>query len=574
MAPTEPPDPAAVETRAQLAHGLMELFQRTGLSYDRVATQTGLSTSTVHGMCAGRSLPRAASLKLFVAACGGDPEAWAEALRRVKRGGTPSPAHRSPDADVTVRLRQWVKYYNRSPYAEDLLRGVPQQPAPDAAPAGLTGLPSVVGHLTNSLVTVQAVTEYHGLTVPVGSPERFWALVAADCVLQRFEGTRKWLVKETRVLVGEQDDKHLGQLRLVWQTLFDLLLRVDTLDRCGWPPRRIVQDVADATESRPQRRRRVMDWLLGTFPADGVVGQGLRRAWEQHRATSFPVLPTYGSRSFDPPVVPVGPVTVSTGRGETGYSFEAMRRPLTVGDLEILWRDRVAAGDDARLPYVLGRHPDERSASLGRFLHQLVGRCLLTTDHHLDQGWTWAVPTAAEWLALSGCAADDRPYPWGGEPPTPEHANLRFPGATGTARPVELLRAGRSPEGAFDCCGNVHEIVEWRLGGLRRSEPTLDDLRLAGGSFRNRPENASCHTFRRFVPSPGAPRQNVGIRLIRHRTEHTGLRMDALKQFHNGRARPRRTEDGRRPAADRRSLSGVDGLPGHGDRLQLRQPLV
>ncbi|WP_324784276.1 hypothetical protein [Streptomyces sp. H51] len=474
-----------------------------------------------------------------MAACGADPEPWTAAHARVRhgRGQQPSaeaPASGDPGADVSVRLAPWVKFYDRSPYAEALLRRVPRAPKPDETAGDLTELPALLGRLTNSLVTVEAVTPYRGVTLPVDSPERFWALVGAAVVLRRFEGSRMWLLQETEEIARGNNPRHLRQLRSVWEALFDLLLRADTLEQCAWPPRQVVEDVDRATNSRPRRIRLIMDWLFEVFPAEHVVGSGLRRA----AAGKFPGLPVTASRAFAPPLVSIDPVFVPTRQGGRSYSFEAMRYPLTVGDMQVLWRNRVgtARPSDLRLPYVLGGHADERGTGPGRFLQELVRRCLLTSDDDdLGGERVWAVPTAPEWLALAGCAEDGRPYPWGTTPPTPEHANLRFPDRPQRAQTVDSHGAGMSDDGVWDCCGNVHEVVEWQLGGMEREAPTPADFRLAGASFRNRPENASCRAFRLFALEP-EPRHNVGVRLVRYRAEDAGLRKDALRRFHQRRS--------------------------------------
>ncbi|MET8012144.1 helix-turn-helix domain-containing protein [Streptomyces sp. NPDC005271] len=541
------PDPEIIQTPAELAFGLRQLYERRGLSYVRIAQIANLSPSTVHSMCSGQALPRRESLMAFTETCGADPVAWAEALRRVtsrRPRGEPTPHPARSGADVSIRLKPWVTFYGRSPYSNDLLRRVPNPLTEGQATGGHLGeFPLVLKQLTDCLVTVEVVTHYRGITVLVESSERFWTLVAADIVLRRFEGTRHWLLKQTEKIIRDDNQEHLEQLRLVWLALFELLLHSDTPERCDWPPRQLVEDVDTCTVSSPKRSRRIIDWLLDVFSDDRVVSSSLRRAWERYVSAKFPGLHNAGSRSFDPQLVTIGPLAVpAPGDEPRRYSFQAMCHPLTVGDMAILWPDRVPKGADPRLPYVLGGLGDERDDALGSFLLDLIGRCLMKTDSEPDKDWTWAVPTAPEWLALSGCAADGRPYPWGTEPPTPQHANLRFPGRSQKVRPVGLLHAGKSPAGVWDCCGNVHEVVEWQLGGLQRAKPTLTSLRLVGGSFRNRPENASCRVFRPFVPTfPDEQRQNVGLRLIRYRAEHAELRMEALKQFRRARATPRRT---------------------------------
>lgn len=64
------------------------------------------------------------------------------------------------------------------------------------------------------------------------------------------------------------------------------------------------------------------------------------------------------------------------------------------------------------------------------------------------------LPTEEEWqFAARGC--DNRPYPWGDEPPTPARAVLE----TGDSAPVGGRPAGASPFGAVDMWGNVEEWV-------------------------------------------------------------------------------------------------------------------
>ncbi|MEV6176133.1 helix-turn-helix domain-containing protein [Streptomyces sp. NPDC052015] len=573
MAPTPSPDPSSVHTAAELAHALLELREKAGRSYQSLAGATGLSTSTVHGMCTGRSLPRPDSLRLFTKACGADPEPWLKALVRVRRGqlrrgllrggsgwsrGTAQPAF--PGADVTIRLAPWVNIWEQKSLCHLPLRQVPGPEDAELTDISrpLAAFPLSLGPLKDSSVSVEAVAQYRGITVSVRSPEQFWALVGADIALAR-DGNVLWLVRQSEVLIGRNDPRQLRQLRLVWLTLFQLLLHSDAPEACDWPPRQIVEDVYHVTRARPTRAKKIMDWLLEVFPVTDIMGSRLRQAHERYVAERLPDVSHADALPFTRKLVPVGPVDVAVpGDGSGGYTFQVMRSPLTVGDMTALWPERVEKGADPRLPYVLGAWDDERGDALGRFLKALIDRCLLKSGSEPGEKWIWAVPTAAEWLALSGCAADGRPYPWGAEPaPTPRHANLSFPGRRPTVQPVERLPSGRTPAGVWDCCGNVHEVVEWRPDGLARAEPALSDLRLAGGSHRNGPANASCLTFRPFVRAPGASRRNVGLRLIRYRGEHTELRVEALRAFRAS----------RKGAPDRRRSRGRAASPagaGHG----------
>jgi hypothetical protein len=528
-----------------MTRGIAKLVKGAGHSFKKAANATGLSKTTLYDWWTGKRLPQEENFEKLLKVGIAEPEErtrWLEALRRVKGAHPDECSSEDPGADVSVRLNKWVDSYDPSPRAEQLLRAIPIAPKEEDQKApgkenenkvrALVEFASVIGHLASHM-TVEVVTCHREIAVTVDSPERFWALVSADSVLRDFAGSRKWLIDETEKIIKGRNDEQSNHLRLIWRTLYELLLRADPLEQCAWPPRQVIEDLDDKAKTF-LRLRALMDWLLHVFPAEDDVGSGLRQAWERYLTEKYPGRSSDGSRRFAPALISID------AKELCGYSFQAMRCPLTIGDMASLWETRAAPNSTVpKHPYVLGSLGDERGDALPGFLRDLIERCLSAPGFDPREGWTWAVPTAPEWLALSGCGGEDRPYPWGTKPPTPQRANLRYPNEDGpwTVQSVGLLHLGRSPDGVQDCCGNVHEVVEWRPGGLDRKVSTLSSLRLAGGSFRSRPENASCRTFRRFT-AVGAPRLNVGLRLIKYRTEDTELRTDALSRFLQQRTSP------------------------------------
>jgi hypothetical protein len=207
--------------------------------------------------------------------------------------------------------------------------------------------------------------------------------------------------------------------------------------------------------------------------------------------------------------------------------------PLTLADVDLLHGRPHRSGHEGDLPYLVELPDHAPDEALQRLLLDLIGRLRITTRS--TAGEQWAVPTVPEWPRLADCQDEASRYPWGRQPPTRHRANLRYPsaGATRSAlQPVRRHSAGAARTGAWDCCGNVHEIVEWRPGSFMLPDFRVSDLRLAGGSFRDLAANVSCRRFRRFMPTPGERRGNVGLRLIKYRSEDAGRRHVALKRYH------------------------------------------
>jgi len=112
----------------------------------------------------------------------------------------------------------------------------------------------------------------------------------------------------------------------------------------------------------------------------------------------------------------------------------------------------------------------------------------------------WAgleLPSEAQWEAASR-GTDQRPYPWGKDSPTPQHAN--FGGMNEGTTPVGSYPAGAGPYGTLDQAGNVWEWCAdpWSSNAYRELEDGQRDpvgkgeaafRSLRGGSWNNPAED-------------------------------------------------------------------------------------
>ncbi len=95
--------------------------------------------------------------------------------------------------------------------------------------------------------------------------------------------------------------------------------------------------------------------------------------------------------------------------------------------------------------------------------YEATAWCNWLTDRlrpHLSEGWTVCLPTEAEWEVAAAYDADARarPYPWGKETPTVEHA-IYDEVKLGHPAPVGVCPSGRAACGALDMVGNVWEAT-------------------------------------------------------------------------------------------------------------------
>ncbi|MGH3211088.1 MAG: helix-turn-helix domain-containing protein [Trebonia sp.] len=95
--PEEPLDRDGSPLR-EFAFWLRDLRRRSGLTYERLASQAHYATSTVQAAADGRRLPTLRVTLACVAACGGDQGAWREYWTRISRmldAGAPDGVSRS-----------------------------------------------------------------------------------------------------------------------------------------------------------------------------------------------------------------------------------------------------------------------------------------------------------------------------------------------------------------------------------------------------------------------------------------------------------------------------------------------
>jgi len=511
-----------------------------------------LSHTTINNVLRYRGRVSLGNLRLVVGALAGESDRTRlDDLWYADNGGRPVDGLPPIGGPVGVRIfsAAWMPYLLQNKSVSDqLLRGCS---ATEVQPA-LAPIEDFVRDKPDG-IAAEVQTEFGDQTYRVHSVPQLWAVMLVDSVLAYPETSQNWLVGETEKIL-KQSEKATGRAREqideVWRWLFTTYLR-----RGGpgqWLAPNLLDELLgsalDISGNDANRLFRIFDFLRRTGSADPAFGHQIVTVLREYEAklpedapepvrSKVRTLIWRAGRGGNGEQTPIptfarDPVDVSAStygdrQYPLSYSFQAMKHPLTVSDVAAILLTPPDPSVTPDTPKVFtARRPgmtDERVfAELTKQLTDIVTRCQAGNE----EDWCWAIPTAAEWLVLSGCL--DSPYPWGDEAPTRNRANLYFPPDEPRLKEIGLHPSGRSLVGAHDCCGGVQEIV---LVGAEQRMPA--DYRLAGASYRSPDQNADCRKLRPLtsVDRSGRSRQNLGLRLIRYRREDAAARWTELSRL-------------------------------------------
>ncbi|MGW4638511.1 SUMF1/EgtB/PvdO family nonheme iron enzyme [Sphaerisporangium sp. NPDC004334] len=564
-------DLASVTTKEDLQVHLRRLHALKGKpSVREMARRTGgkYSSSSLHDYLKGHRYPNRDGLYYFVIACGESEavaEQWGATWGLVEaRNLRPPAVAASDEPDLSIRLKHLLDRYDMKFHSAPahILRG-------DRKSLDADALGNVLAILETFIAgggVVEAVTRFHRHGVRVTSIADFLAVLAADMVLhpaKQDPGSRLWLIEQSQKILKTKNQARKTQLRMTWVALLDLLRRASCETRTAWPIEQMVEDIVKKADNSASRFSSVTGLLFEVVRDDQVLREKLHRALgDEERKLTDEATPqmrhhfgrlrsltrTYHrSDGYDF----VGRLKSVPGGDLCDYPFAAAAYPLTMGDAVRLLDGLELAEGRASYPYVIELERPAPEEALTETLTRLLVQC---NKKAYQSGKMWALPTAAEWITLAGC--EDRLFPWGSEPADPLRANLTYSREEeGRLQPVGTLPGGRSRHGIDDCCGNVHEIVEWCREPSRRAE-----YRLAGESFKSLAGHASCLRLRHLTQSSFS-RGNVGVRLVQIDIEDAEKRWVAQEAF-------RRTSEEPLPEIDGEEVAGFQRVDDGGESLE------
>jgi len=290
--------------------------------------------------------------------------------------------------------------------------------------------------------------------------------------------------------------KQRGRKAKVWRLLDE---GKRAIDEPNAPPTKVAQakDTLDIANK------------LGLDDEQRAVYEQLHEKIQQRHKVNYatPSLPQHLERSMV--LVPAGEFIMGSWTGD------ADERPVRRVYLDAFFmdKDHMTVGEYAKFLEAASHEAPPEWNIMSRAMHR--NRPVVNVDWADAAAYCkWAgkrQPTEAEWEKAAR-GTDGRVYPWGNEPPTKFHGNMKkelWNSHLGLT-PVGMFQDGRSPYGINDMAGNVWEWVsDWydpnyySTGPLRNptGAPTGDHKVVRGGSWGSGPEGLRSAERETHVPS-------------------------------------------------------------------------
>ncbi|MBX0331552.1 SUMF1/EgtB/PvdO family nonheme iron enzyme, partial [Oscillochloris sp. ZM17-4] len=361
------------------------------------------------------------------------------------------------------------------------------------------------------------------------SQEPWWREVILLCA-GHLSQERCWRFLEQLIACGETPSEHAASLALA----ADAIRELEKFKGQG-PLNARIAEAACAMVEAP----------LNAAPAAARVAAG--------NVLAVVGDPRPGVCTLPPPMVRItgGSFVIGEPKGKHKHDDEINDQLVTVGSFDLArypvtnaqFKDFIDAGGyDLTAPWwaiggdwlrkegaITPRLWDDSRFGIARPNHPVVGVnwyeatafCHWLTDHHLNDGYTYCLPSEAEW-EYAARGSQRRTYPWGNPEPDDERANFnrRYNGTTA----VGCFPAGATPgTGLLDMAGNVWEWTrsayqpypydpqDERVDG---AEPVQKRFTYRGGAWFNRP--IYLRAAYRVSYSPDNHDHVVGFRLARH----------------------------------------------------------